>query len=69
MKDNNTVIVFLNKPQGVTQNLADSHKLFQEYFRGKNYEIIERKEQIMQKIRDIKEKVDKLSSQNFMQQQ
>lgn len=58
MAQNNTQIVFLNKPQGVTSNQADSYSLFQEYFRGKNYELIQRKDHLESKIKGIKAEVD-----------
>lgn len=68
MEENNTQIVQLKKPQGVTSNQADNYILFQEYFRGKNYELMmQRKDQRMQQIRDIKKDVDLQSQLEFQQ--
>ena len=33
--------------------------MFQEYFRGKNYELMQRKDKLMDKIKDIKLEVDR----------
>ncbi len=33
--------------------------MFQEYFRGKNYELMQKKEKLIEKIKDIKIDVDK----------
>ena len=56
-----TQIIFINKPQGVTSNQTDAYFLYQEYFRGKNYELMQHKEQILQKINNIKFDVDKMA--------
>lgn len=58
MRNNNTQIIHLNKSQGVVNNQNDSFQLFQEYFRGKNFELIQKKDQLMAKIQDIKRDVD-----------
>lgn len=35
-----TLVYYMQKPQGVTANPTDEYSLFQNYFRGKNYKLI-----------------------------
>jgi len=55
MRENDTIIVFLNKPQGVNAGRqTDCYSLYQEYFLGKNCELLAHKELYMFKIKQIK---------------
>jgi hypothetical protein len=37
---------------------ADPYTMYQEYFRGRNYELMQRKDGLDKKIKDIKASVD-----------
>jgi len=39
-------------------NKVDPYTMYQEYFRGKNYELMQRKDLLDKKIKDIKLSVD-----------
>ena len=44
MKENNTQIVYLSKPQGAMMKNYDPYSLFQGYFKGKYYDLISNKD-------------------------
>ena len=45
-----TVVYFMQKPQGVTANSTDEYSLVQEYFKGKNHRLMQNQELIKKKI-------------------
>ena len=58
-KQNNTEVVFLNAPASPMINQVDPYCMFQEYFLGKNYKLMQRKESLQAKIQGIKMDVDR----------
>ena len=53
-----TVVYFMQKPQGVTANSTDEYSLVQEYFKGRNHRLMQNQELIKKKIQMIAEDVD-----------
>lgn len=53
-----TIVYFLQKSIGVTGKHTDELLQFQEYFRGKNYQLICQPEQIESKIKEIRNDVE-----------
>ena len=58
MQRNGTHVVYINKPEGVVVQQPSLYKLYQEYFRGKNYEFTQSKDAIDARINEIKRDVD-----------
>lgn len=64
---NQTQVIHLNTPQEVNMHKADPYTMYQEYFRGKNYDLIQKKDILEKKINDIKVSVDDQAQQYHVQ--
>lgn len=63
--DCDTLVLFISKPQGVTNSQTDADHLYSQYFRGKNYDLMQRKEKLEERVREIKLDVDKQSKNDL----